>query len=107
MTRRMIDNDLRSLDLELRFFAPTTVAILGASETEGSPGAGMMRLLLRWAEHVGGAPSHMVNPKRDTIAGLPCYANMDDVPVPVDLCAVLVSDVLPAVERPCGTNRAT
>ena len=97
VTRRMIDNDLRSLDLE-RFFAPTTVAILGASETEGSPGAGMTRLLLRWAEHVGGVTIYMVNPKRDTIAGLPCYASMDDVPVPVDLCAVLVSDVLPAVE---------
>jgi acyl-CoA synthetase (NDP forming) len=95
--RRMAENTLRSLDLE-RFFAPTSVALIGASETEGSPAAGMTRFMLKWASQAANSAIYLVNPNRETIAGLPCYKTMDDVPVAVDLCAILVKDVRPAVE---------
>ena len=90
-------NDIETLDLE-RFFAPASVAILGASETEGSPGAGITRFMLKWAAQADDPAMYLVNPNRETIAGLPVYKTLDDVPVPVDLCVVIVNDVLPAVE---------
>ena len=85
------------LDLE-KFFTPTSVALIGASETEGSPAAGMTRFMLKWVSQANGPAVYLVNPKRDTIGGLPCYRTMDDVPVAVDLCGILVNDVFPAVE---------
>jgi acyl-CoA synthetase (NDP forming) len=95
--RHTAENTLRALDLE-RFFAPASVAIIGASETEGSPAAGMTRFMLKWAAQAANPTIYLVNPNRETIAGLPCYKSMDDVPVPVDLCAILVNDIFPAVE---------
>jgi acyl-CoA synthetase (NDP forming) len=97
VARRTEENTLRVLDLE-RFFAPTSVALIGASETEGSPAAGMTRFMLKWASQANNPAVYLVNPKRDTIGGLPCYKTMDDVPVAVDLCGILVNDVFPAVE---------
>src|SRR6478609_4882653 len=58
---------LRDLDLD-RFFAPSTVAVLGASGTEGRPTTGMWRQIRRWAEQAGAAV-HPVNPKFAVIFG--------------------------------------
>ena len=90
------ENSLRKLDLE-RFFAPRSLVLYGASETPGNAGAGMTRFMLKWAEHQGDVDVYLVNPNRDQVMGRPCVASMDDVPVGVDLCAILVSNVLPAV----------
>jgi acyl-CoA synthetase (NDP forming) len=97
VARGNTENDVKTLDLE-RFFAPASVAIIGASETEGSPGAGVTRFMLKWAAQAADPTMYLVNPNRPTIAGLACFKSMDDVPVPVDLCVVIVNDVLPAVE---------
>lgn len=91
------ENDLRTLDLE-RFFNPASIAIIGASETEGSPGAGITRFMMRWAAQAADPAIYLVNPNRETIAGLACFKTMDDVPVAVDLCVVIVNDVMPAVQ---------
>ncbi len=94
--RHTADNDLRQVDLD-RFFSPRSLALYGASETPGNPGAGMTRFMLKWAEHRGDVQVHLINPNRDQVFGYPCVKSMASVPADVDLCAILVSDVLPAV----------
>ncbi len=96
-------DDVETLDLE-RFFSPATVAIIGASESEGSPGAGITKFMLKWAAQANDPAMYLVNPNRDTIAGLPVYKTMDDVPAAVDLCVVIVNDVLSAVEAAVRNN---
>lgn len=59
-----------------------SVAVVGASEREGSPGREMVRQL-----RVGrfGGPIYPVNPKYDQVQGLPCFDRVTEVPSPPDL----------------------
>ncbi|MGI5436012.1 acetate--CoA ligase family protein [Streptomyces shenzhenensis] len=79
-----------------RFFRPRSVAVVGASDTEGRPNTGITRQLLSWAERVG-ARVHPVHPTRPAVFGLPCAASVADLPEPVDLAVLLVADPLPLV----------
>ncbi|MFH8633477.1 acetate--CoA ligase family protein [Streptomyces lydicus] len=81
-----------------RFFRPGSVAVIGASDTEGRPHTGITRQLIAWAERVG-ARLYPVNPGRTQVFGLPCHAAVADLPEPVDLAAILVADPLPVVEE--------
>ncbi|GAA4914702.1 acetate--CoA ligase family protein [Streptomyces coeruleoprunus] len=86
-----------------RFFRPESVAVVGASDTEGRPGAGITRQLIRWAERVG-ARLHPVHPGRETVYGLPCVPSVTALPGPVDLAVLLVADPLPVVEELATTG---
>jgi acyl-CoA synthetase (NDP forming) len=88
---------LRELDLD-RFFAPSTVAVLGASGTEGRPTTGMWRQIRRWAERAG-AVAHPVNPKFDEIDGIAAFATIAEVPGDIDLAVILVADVLGVIDE--------
>ncbi|MEU1302343.1 acetate--CoA ligase family protein [Streptomyces shenzhenensis] len=79
-----------------RFFRPRSVAVVGASDTEGRPNTGITRQLLSWAERVG-ARVHPVHPTRPAVFGLPCAASVADLPEPVDLAVLLVADPLPLI----------
>ncbi|MFF8371310.1 acetate--CoA ligase family protein [Streptomyces lydicus] len=81
-----------------RFFRPGSVAVIGASDTEGRPHTGITRQLIAWAERVG-ARLYPVNPGRAQVFGLPCHAAVAELPEPVDLAAILVADPLPVVEE--------
>ncbi|MFF7413613.1 acetate--CoA ligase family protein [Streptomyces lydicus] len=81
-----------------RFFRPGSVAVIGASDTEGRPHTGITRQLIAWADRVG-ARLYPVNPGRAQVFGLPCHAAVADLPEPVDLAAILVADPLPVVEE--------
>ncbi len=87
----------RSIDLDT-FFSPKTVAVIGASDTANRPNTAMTKKIRQWAESAG-AEVFLVNPNRDEIDGLRCYPTVLDVPADVDLAAVLVGDVLPALEQ--------
>jgi len=84
--------ELRTVDLD-RFFAPRTVAVLGASDTPGGQAAIMTTKLRVWSE-ARGATLYPVNPRRDTVDGHPCFSSLSDVPGPVDLAVVLHPDAL-------------
>jgi acyl-CoA synthetase (NDP forming) len=86
---------LRDLDLD-RFFHPRTVAVVGASDTEGKPNTGMTRMLNAWAERVG-ATVYPVNPGRDSVFGKTCYPTINDIPDDVDVAALLVGDPVAAL----------
>ncbi|MFI7099907.1 acetate--CoA ligase family protein [Streptomyces sp. NPDC050161] len=81
-----------------RFFRPASVAVIGASDTEGRPNTGITRQLIAWSERVG-ARLHPVNPGRRSVFGLPCHAAVADLPEPVDLAVLLVGDPVPVIEQ--------
>ncbi|MFB7279371.1 acetate--CoA ligase family protein [Streptomyces hydrogenans] len=81
-----------------RFFRPRSVAVVGASDTDGRPNTGITRQLLAWAERVG-AELVPVHPTRASVFGLTCVRSVKDLAEPVDLAVLLVADPLPVVEE--------
>ncbi|WP_030263026.1 acetate--CoA ligase family protein [Streptomyces violens] len=81
-----------------RFFRPESVAVIGASDSEGRPHTGITRRLIDWAERVG-ARLHPVNPGRTSVFGLACHTSVSDLPEQVDLAVLLVADPLPVIEE--------
>ncbi|MFJ7206931.1 acetate--CoA ligase family protein [Streptomyces sp. NPDC098789] len=92
---RPLHADVPDLD---RFFHPESVAVIGASDSEGRPNTGITRQLIAWAERVG-ARLHPVHPTRTTVFGLDCHASVADLPEQVDLAVLLVADPLPVIEE--------
>ena len=82
-------------------FSPTSVAIIGASNREGSVGNAVITNILS-----GGFTGKLypVNPSSsDTILGLKCYKNIHDIDFPIDLAVVITpSNVVPQVTEECG-----
>ncbi|WP_328544657.1 acetate--CoA ligase family protein [Streptomyces europaeiscabiei] len=87
--------DVPDLD---RFFRPESVAVVGASDTEGRPNTGITRQLLAWSERVG-ARLHPVHPTRESVFGIPCAPSVADLPEQVDLAVLLLSDPLPVIDE--------
>ncbi|MFF3289191.1 acetate--CoA ligase family protein [Streptomyces sp. NPDC003023] len=81
-----------------RFFRPNSVAVVGASDTEGRPNTGITRQLVDWAARVG-ARLHPVHPTRTSVFGLDCVPSVADLPEPVDLAVLLVGDPLPLIAQ--------
>ncbi len=67
-------------------FRPKTVAVVGATENEGSVGRTVMHNLL--ATSFGGEVIP-VNPKRDAVLGIKAYPNLKAIPKKVDLVVVV------------------
>ena len=89
----------RSLEQLLR---PRSVAIIGASD-EPSRIGGRPLAYLKAAGFKGRI--HPVNPKRQTVQGLPAYPAITDVPEPVDLAIVAVTaEQTVAVVRDCAAR---
>jgi acyl-CoA synthetase (NDP forming) len=88
--------ELRDLDLS-GFFAPKSLALIGASDNPRRPNAAMTRKLLAWAGQYD-AEVHLVNPNRDTIDGRPCLSSIDELPEGLDLAVILVGDAVEAYE---------
>ncbi|MGP4003580.1 acetate--CoA ligase family protein [Streptomyces sp. 8N706] len=86
-----------------RLFRPASMAVVGASDSEGRPNTGITRRLLDWAERAG-ARLHPVDPGRTTVFDLPCLPSVADLPDTVDLAVVLVADPLPVIEELAGTT---
>jgi len=68
-------------------FYPRSIAVIGASTTEGSIGARLFDNLGA-ANFVG--PLYPVNPSATEVAGVPAYASVLDIPDPVDLAFIVV-----------------
>lgn len=79
-------------------FSPKSIAILGSSNTAGKSGAVPIALLLE-AGYAG--KIYPVNPRQDTVYGLPCHASLGDIEDAIDLVIIAVpaSHVLAALEK--------
>src|ERR1700722_5292419 len=83
-----------------RFLAPSSIAIVGASEDQNTPSG---RPLMIAQQHKYAGPIYPVNPRHDSLGGLPCYALLKDIPGPVDLALVCVpASRVAAVIQECG-----
>jgi acetate---CoA ligase (ADP-forming) len=83
-----------------RLLRPRSVAIVGASPTAGSLGAGVLANLARFRF---GGDLHLVNPRYDRIGERPCIRSIPELPDGVD-CAVLAIPQAHVVEavRACA-----
>lgn len=81
-------------------FSPRAVAVIGASETPGSVGRDVIENLQR-KDFAGRI--FPVNPKYETLLGLPCVAHVFDLPPGVDLAAIaLPARAVPEAVRSVG-----
>ncbi len=84
-------------------FSPESIAVIGASQTEGSVGQAVFSNIL-----LGGYSGtvYPVNPKAHSISGVRAYPSVEDLPEPVDLALVIVPAALvPSVVEQCGKAR--
>jgi acyl-CoA synthetase (NDP forming)/GNAT superfamily N-acetyltransferase len=82
--------------------APRSVAVIGASRSRGSVGGAVLRNLLA-AGFTG--PVYAVNPRPGRIAGHDAYAELADVPGPVELAVIAVpAPVVITVARACAAQ---
>lgn len=88
-------------------FNPASVAVFGASESETSVG-GRVFANLRRAGFEG--PIHPINPKYETVGGLDCVKEIDQIGKPVDLAVIATpAAVVPQIIAQCamaGTTNA-
>ncbi|BAL24523.1 bifunctional acetate--CoA ligase family protein/GNAT family N-acetyltransferase [Azoarcus sp. KH32C] len=79
---------------------PKSVGIIGASERENSLGHVLVRNMLD-----GGFRGRLfaVNPKHESVLGVPCYKSVEDVPHRLDLAVVAVrADRVLSIVESCG-----
>ncbi len=83
-----------------QLFAPTSVAIIGATERAGSVGATVLRNVL-----AGGfqGPVYPVNPRHASLAGLECYPHAASLPEAPDLAIICTPPhTVPGIVRELG-----
>jgi acetyltransferase len=84
------------------FFAPASVALIGATDREGSVGFTVLRNLQN-AGYKGQV--FAVNPKRAEILGLPCYPSIAAIPGPVELAIVVTpAATVPGIVAECVSS---
>ena len=81
------------------FFNPAGIALLGATANEKKGGFSILKnLMTGFSGHI-----YPVNPRYTEINGLPCYANINQVPDPVDMAIIFVpAPVVPEVVQACA-----
>ena len=85
---RVEERDHVAVAASLRpFFAPATVAVIGASKRRGSIGGELFRNILA-ADFAGAA--YPVNPAGEAVAGVRAYTTIGEIPDPVELAVICV-----------------
>jgi acetyltransferase len=79
---------------------PKAIALIGATDREGSVGQALMKnLLLGKSER----KVYFVNPKRESAMGEKCYASVADIPEQADLAVVATpAETVPQIVEECG-----
>ncbi len=78
---------------------PQSVALIGATDREGSIGLSVLNNLLKAVKR----PLYPVNPNRQTVSGLTCYRSIGDVSQPVSLAVIVTpARTVPAIVEECG-----
>lgn len=96
-SQNFIDRYPQPLDA---LFHPSSVAVIGAKDDEGSVASTILQNLKS-----GGFKGDIypVNPKRKEVWGLPCYPSILEVPGPVDLAVIVTpAATVPAIVAECA-----
>src|ERR1700736_41733 len=99
--KTLVSTELRQVPLD-RFFHPRVVAMIGASATKGSATRLLWRTVKKKVEAEGGTV-HPVNPRRDEIDGVPCFATIGDIPGDIDLAVIASGDPVAMLEEVVAT----
>jgi len=84
-----------------KLFNPKSIALIGASEEEGSVGKTLMMNLLSGK----GRSIFPINPNRTSVMGIKCYPTIKDVPEQVDLAIIAVpAKIVPDIVEQCGES---
>jgi len=90
----MIKGDIK------RMLSPQTIAVIGATDKEGSIGRALLENLFSWSSD---RKVFLVNPHRQTVLGLKCYPEIAAVPEHLDLCLVVTpAPTVPEIVDQCG-----
>jgi acetate---CoA ligase (ADP-forming) len=102
MTRTELDNKQVTTSTIERLLRPRTIALVGASTSEGSLGASVLENLKN-ADYSG--KLYLINAKRATIQGRRCLGSIEELPASVD-CAVLAIPAASVIEsaRACASK---
>jgi acetyltransferase len=85
-----------------RLFEPQSIAVVGASEREGSLGRAVWQ---RLRAHAYTGRAFPVNPKHKKIFDEPCYSRVTDLPERVDLALIAApADACVDIIRDCGAS---
>jgi len=88
---------LRKLD---RIFNPDTIAVIGASDTEGKVGYSLMSNLI---SNGFKGTIYPVNIKRKSVQGVKAYPSITEVPDKIDLAIIVTpAKTVPAITEECG-----
>jgi acetyltransferase len=80
-------------------FDPSTVAVVGATEKEGSIGRAVLENMLL----TEGRRIFPVNPSRQTVLGIPCFKKVTDIHEPLDLAVIVTpAAMVPNAVEQCG-----
>ncbi|MGA2134352.1 MAG: bifunctional acetate--CoA ligase family protein/GNAT family N-acetyltransferase [Bryobacteraceae bacterium] len=95
--RKAIKEGTQPLDV---FFAPKTVAVIGATETPNTVGR---TILWNLVSSPFGGTVFPINPKRSNVLGVKAYKHISEVPEPVDLAVIVTPAAsVPAIIHDCG-----
>src|ERR1051326_8014603 len=84
------------------FFSPKTVAVIGATENQGSVGR---TLLWNLVTSPFGGTVYPVNPKRPSVLGIKAYPSISEIPEEVDLAVIVTPPPsIPGIIKECGEN---
>jgi len=82
------------------FFHPSSIAVIGASDSAGKLGHEILKNLVE-----GGFPGALypINPKSERILGLTCFKNVKDIADTVDLAVLIIpARLVPQAIQDCG-----
>src|SRR6516162_8705020 len=81
------------------FFRPSRVAVIGATDQEGSVGRSVVTNLISGPFQGAIYP---INPKRSSVLGVPCYPSIAQAPAKPDLAVIVTpAQTVPAVVAEC------
>ena len=86
-----------SSDLGL-FFHPRSIAVIGASDREGSPNRTYWNLIRDWGRRQG-AQVFPINPHRSVIDNDACFDSIESLPEKPNVVAILTGDPIPALQQ--------
>jgi acetyltransferase len=80
-------------------FVPNSIAVVGATDREGSVGRTLLHNLLHGQFH---GEIYAINPNRDSALGLHCYKSLGALPEKIDLAVIVTpAPIVPEAIREC------